>query len=370
MSQQTPAFGFLDLEGFMGQQASLIGEKRISDAIKITVEEYNRQWNSVLALQCEFTEDAKIRFDTVGGGELQTATSGSLPLPTQDLGSQDLAWPIQAGHDSYGSDHTISRMATVADYSKYVLSVQAKDVNWMMRHFLHAVMNKTTYTFVDKLIGSLSIKPLANNDTDTYPAIGGSYTVAQNYLGQNGALADNLNMYQTIATQLRGFLGNEGPIVACIPPILETTTRALATFVSRRDMNVEPGSASARLLTEIDRGFADEVIGYISGAGVWVCKWSRLSVLFSSALASTDAYIYAYCPEAPIKPVRIREYPFANMKGLYTTQHNTEGGLKVNAYRHAGFGGYGRSHAAAAWIGNSTTYPNPSIYTSNSPLGI
>lgn len=370
MSQQTPAFGFLDLEGFMGQQATLIGEKRITDAINKTVEEYNRQWNEVLRLQCEFTVDPQIRFDTVGGGELQTATSGSLPLPTQTLGSQTLAWPIQAGHDSYGADHTISRMATVADYNKYALGIQAKDVNWMLRRFIQSVMYKTTYTFTDKLVGALSIKPLANNDSDTYPTISGDYTTANNYLGQNGALADNLNMYSTIATQLRGFLGNEGPIVACIPPVLETTTRALATFVSRRDMNVEPGSASARLLTQIERGFADEVIGYISGAEVWVAKWSRLSALFASSLASTDAYIYAYCPEAPVKPVRIREYPFDNMKGLYTTTHNTEGGLKVNAYRHAGFGGYGRIHAVAAWIGNSTTYSNPSIYSSNVPLGI
>jgi hypothetical protein len=236
------------------------------------------------------------------------------------------------------------------------MGVLLRDSDWLTRHVLAAMLDNTAYNYDDAALGTVSVKPLANGDAQTYLSATGDIATAQHYLSQAAGIADVTNPYPAILALLQSKPGNRGPFVAYIAPGLQADTEALTGFIALGDPDITQGSGADRLTASPALGnLGDYVIGKVDG--LWIKVWSRLPA----------GYILALAQGGP-PPLAMREYAAPALQGLFEERHSPDGNLFERRFlRYAGFGGRNRTSAVAQFIGNAA-YQIPSGYAT--PLGI
>jgi hypothetical protein len=245
--------------------------------------------------------------------------------------------------------------------NRLMMDLQIRDAKWLIDLMLYALFNNTNRSYDDKVgsngaggLGTLTVKPLANNDTDVYPLSGGVAPATDNhYLAQAGAIADNANPYPTIWEELMEHPVNRGGQVYCyIPQGLVATTKALTSFTEVKNMAIIPSTAA----DSINRsalpalGFGDRVLGMVDDC--WIIQWNYLPA----------GYILAHTTTTPT--LKYREYDAPSLQGLFSRKHLVDGNHEQTSfYRHGGFGVHNRVGSLIQLIGNGT-YSVPSAYQS------
>ncbi len=348
-------FGFVGYEDLADERVVDGNIAVVNQAIAASVAEHNRQVDAALAELVTRTTDYTVRYKIGGSGTLQPLDGWGNPLPVKDTGFYDVAFPLQGGGTAWGDNRVSRAMMTVAEADRYTLGALQRDANWMRRHILAALFDNTTWTFADEEKGNLTVQPLANGDSVTYLRTNGTSATDTHFYAQAGAIADAANPFPTWKTELSEHPENMGPYVAYIPTNLRTSVMGLANFVDQPDPNVDPGIMAPQLRGRLDRGFGDEVLGYVDG--VWVVEWSFLP----------DNYGIVVARGAEQKPVGMREYEAASLRGLFTENFSPDGNLNEYRFiRYAGFGAYNRVGALAFRIGNGV-YAIPTGYTQPLP---
>jgi hypothetical protein len=206
-------------------------------------------------------------------------------------------------------------------------------------------------------LGDITIQPLANGDTVTYVKVGGASATDTHYLAQASAIDDSNNPFDTIRDELLEHPSNGGPIAVYTPTNLRASIEALTAFIEISDPAIRLSISSDELVTNLDRGFGDELIGYIKGSRCYIIEWRALP----------DDYLVAHARGGgPV--LKMREYPATRLQGFFMENHSPDGNLQVTRMlRYAGFGVSNRVAALVMRIGNGT-YAIPTGY--DAPLGV
>lgn len=350
-------FGFVGYEDLADERVVDGNVQYVTDAIRLSLEEHNRQVTAGLAELAERTTDYTVRYKLGSGGTLQPLDEWGNPLPVKDEGFYDVAFPIQGGGTAWGDNRVSRALMTVAEAERYTAGMLRRDADWVRRHFLAALFDNTTWTFADEEKGNLTVQPLANNDTVTFLRNNGTWATDNHYLTQAAAIADATNPFPTIRTELAEHPENGGPYVAYVPSALIGAVMGLANFVDVTDPNVNPGILAPSLSNVPGRGIGDAVMGYVDG--VWIVEYSFLPA----------THIIAVARGAQTKPLRMREYPAAALQGLIQENNSPDGNLLERRFiRYAGFGAYNRVGALVFEPSQAGAYSIPAGYTT--PLAV
>lgn len=355
----TLAYGFVGLENLFAERVDDTNIEVIRDAIGQSVAEHNRQVSAVLSELVEPTTSYSARFRQAGSGTLQPLDEFGNPLPVQERGYFDVAWPIQGGGTAWGDNRVTRAMMTVEEVNEYTLGALRRDADWMKRHILAALLDNVSWTYEDEDKGSLTIKPLANGDTDEYVLTTGDSSTDDHYLGQASAIDDSNNPFPTIYDELNEHPGNRGgTFVSYVATNLKSDIEALSGFTEVQDPDVQTGISNDQLRNgaSFDPGFGDEVLGKVDK--IWIVEWPMLP----------DGYILTTVRGADKPALAMREYDASSLQGLFQEENSPDGNLQEHRFiRYAGFGAWNRVAAHATFIGNAT-YQVPSAY--DAPLNV
>jgi hypothetical protein len=363
MANNAIAYGFTDLTAVMAERALHVGEGVILDAVKQSAAEHTRALNSLLGTLCQRTTKGKELVLQVAGGEMQPLDEKGNPIPVAGVSPIEAGYPIFGGGTAWATDRVSRAYMTVDDANKKTIEAMGRDMRTMRRRFLASVLDNASWTFTDTALelGSLTVLPLANGDTQTYLRTGGgTASTDDHYLAQAAAIADAANPFPTIYAELAEHPGNGTDIVCYCPTNLITTIEGLADFVPVKDAYVIPAMTSATLpgsSTDYARiqGAGDEVCGRVSKC--WIVEWKALP----------NSYIFAHALNAG--PVcAMREHVPASLQGLIVENNSPDGNItETRMLRYAGFGVRNRVSALCYYIGNAS-YSIPSGY--DAPLAV
>lgn len=317
--------------------------------------------NAVEALVGGTTEIAKGRFKKPATGRMQKASEISSGKAVAPGGSWDVAFPLENYHEVVAiSDVDVAYM-TPDEFQLHIDGVITRSRNSIRHEILYNIFNENQKTFVDKRLGSLTIEPLANGDSVTYPPVEGSDTeAAEDHYLESGyaasAISDTNNPYETIVNDLvhHGLdMTDDIPCVAFIHPDEQSETEALTNFVPYIPPQIVAGNDTDTVLMP-GKTVPGKVIGYIRGL-CWVSVWRWIP----------SGYIVGVnlATEAPLKMrVDPAETGLGN-GGLVLLPEERYGQLTFNSWRlRFGIGAWNRLSGVVMELGTGGTYTTPSAY--------
>lgn len=337
------AYGFARVQDLASQLITSQPNDVVQTAITASLAEYTRVIDELFAAVTVKTKPNQwqITYRLPSAHTLQTLDALGNPLPVIPGASYTVAFPIQGAGTAWGTDRISREKMTIADAEMFTVDAMLADRDWMRRHLLAAWFTNTTYTFSDPEhpTVTMTVQPLANNDTVTYVNRAGNMVTDNHFLFQAAAIADATNPYTTIYTELNEHPSNLGPYVAYIATDQVTTTKALANFIPVADPDVIEGSGIATLSGGFSPRFGDRVLGKVDG--VWVVEWGVIPngyILFHSSDAN-DAF-------------GMREHDQTSLKGFFPEFADIDGNRKVSRMlRFCGFGAMNRIAAGVMLIG-------------------
>ena len=278
----TTVSGILQITDLDRSFVNVVGQQVVYQAIQQYLLDHNTALQEAMSLFVGgTTEKFKYRFKLAGGGYLQLrggqATSGAM----KSYGSWDVALPLLDFGAQFGGDDITLAYMSMAELDLHMATITAQNVNTVRLEVLKALLDSTSYTFSDPINGSLSVVPLANGDSVTFPPVVGSDSEAtdNHYLESNYATAsisNTNNPFKTIRAELIEHFG--GPqqggenILVVINSGATSYVEALTDFVPLQDRFTAPGQDTATLLG------LPRVPGRIIGRcnGCWVSEWDWL----------------------------------------------------------------------------------------------
>lgn len=346
------AYGFIGLRHLFSERVTTIDVDVIRGAIRESTNLYNQQVNTLLAGWVERNTTHQERVVLPGSGTLQPLDEWGNPLPVAPSGFYDVGYPIQGGGTAWGTNRVSQSLITIEEANRNTLDAFQRDADWLRRHLLAAFLDNEAWTYDDKQHGSLTVRPLANNDIVTYNRVGalGSLTDTH-YLAQADGISEVNNPFPTIYDELIEHPSNVGPFVVYVPTNLKEDIRNLAEFVEVDDPDVIRGVNQDELATTGNvniLGPGDEILGKTER--LWVVEWKFLPDNYMIAVATGSGPV-----------VRMREYPAANIQGLFPEFDQGDGRFLNKFIRYAGFGVRNRVSALVYQIGASS-YSVPTGY--------
>jgi hypothetical protein len=353
-------YGFIDLTELANRR--VIGDviPIVDDAVKASLEVHNREIQFLLSSWVQPTTAYQERVEQLPELTLQPLTESGNPQPVTASAHYTVAYPMRDGGHAWGDNRKTRAKLTVADVQRELAKALQADSNWLRRHMLAAVLDDSAYTFSDKTHGDLSIKPLANGDTDQYATRSGGLSTQDHYLAQANAISDTDNPFPTLYNTLKVYPANAvesaKPIVF-VASTLVGDIEGLSDLIPYPDWQVNYGAGADVARQDLTRfmSFGDMVIGIINRC--IVVEWASLP----------DDYMVAWARGAgPF--IKMRQEPEAELQGFYSEIHSPDGNHREYRYlRHAGFGVYNRTAAAVMLIG-SANYAVPTGY--DAPLAV
>lgn len=356
------------LAGILGLQDSdrsfvnTIGQRVVYEAAQEMVDQWNAELMGFVGLFLEEeTENYKERYKLPGGGQLERRGPAGLPGAIKASGQWDVAYPLEDFGASIGGDDVAMAYMTIPEMDRHLQTVFNKDVNTVRFEMLKALFNSGARTFVDPLYGSLSVQPLANGDSVTYPPVAGStadatanHYVETNYLA--AAISDTNNPFLTAANTLKSRWGTPtggAPLISFFNSTHYQKVAALTDFEPLADYRVVPSTASNRMSPgAVPENCPGEVVGITSGV---------ISVTWDHIPAN---YILTLHMGAP-KPLKMRVDPAATglPRGLALVSRDDDNPLVNYFYRHRfGVGVGNRLAAHVTELGNGGTYTIPTAF--------
>lgn len=352
-------YGFQNLTNVLTERVTAVGVSVVETAIEATLTEHNRQLNAMMALFADTTTDFKRTYRTPGASRLQPVDEMGRARPRRRTGRYDIAFPLQRGGDAWGNTYEAGIKQTVAEAQTRLSELLTADARWMRDHIFSALFANTSWTYTDEDddAGSLTIKGLANGDTDTYLIQEGADAGATDthYFAQANAIDNSNDPFPTIHDELTEHPENGGDVIAFVPTNLKATVKALTGFYPVADPNLQYGSAATQLTGNLGQALPGMVFGYHDD-GVWLVEWK----------AMVSSYIIAVTTDGD-RPLAMRQDTAPELQGFNrVADRNNHPYYEAQYLRKAGFGGQNRVGALVYRIGNGS-YAVPTGYAAPMP---
>ena len=346
------AYGFIGLEAMFDQRVDQVDVAEIDTAITESLAEHERQTNLLLDFFATRTTSYSARYKQGGGGQLQPLDENGRALPVQPLGFYDIAFPIRDAGTAWGANFKARAKLTVGDANRITAQMLAQDSTWLRNQVLGALFNATNLTYTDPDKGALTVKPLANGDTDTYLFnFTTTPTTDTHQLAQAAAVADATDPYPTIEEELTEHVENGGEVLVLISTSMKAGTEGLTSFHKIGDPNIRVGITQDELIGRFGADVPGEIIGY-HDSGVWIAEWKSLP----------SNYYIATMTDGP-RPLAMREEPEESLRGfIKVPDPRIDHPFYEQQYvRFAGFGEWNRVGAVVGRVSNGT-YAVPTGY--------
>jgi len=354
-------FGHLNISDTDRVFASTAGQQMIFTAAQDYLNRVNADIAAAMAIFVErTTSDFKLRYKLPGGGHLQRRGPDGRYGAVKAYGSWDVAFPLEDFGAQMAENDVDRAYMTVAELERHISTVVAQSVNTKRFEMLKALLNNGADTFVDPLQGSLTIQPLANGDSVTYPPVLGSESEAieDHYLESGyaaSAISDSNNPYITIRDELEEHFGaptGGSNIAVFINNAQVSKTEDLSDFDDVPDRYIQPGQ-DTDVPTSVPGGMPGRVVGRTNG--VWVVEWRWIP----------SAYMAGVHMDAP-KPLVQRIDPAdTNLgQGLQLVATDTSFPFTGSFWRDRfGLGCGNRLNGVVMELGVGGTYSIPSGYS-------
>ena len=346
-------YGFLNLKDAFSERIEDVGVGVVNAAIDATIAEHNRALNDLMSLFVDNTTQYKLRNKVPGAASLQPLDENGRALPVKVAGYYDIAFPLQMAGIAWGQTYYASKKMRVEDANNTMATLVTADKRWMRDRIMAALFTNVNWTFTDPEHGSLTIKPLANGDTDTYLIQAGTDAGATDthFLAQAAAIADATDPFPAIYTELAEHPENSGDVVAFIPTSNKAAVEALSGFYPTTDPNLRVGSAATVVSGSLGATIPGTLFGYHE-AGVWLAEWKALPA----------NYLIATMTGGP-RPIGMREEPESSLRGFNRVAERNDYPFFESQYlRVAGFGAQNRVGAVVQRVSNGA-YAIPTNYT-------
>lgn len=350
-------YGFYDLQSVFSQRVTNDLVPDINAAIDRSIAEHNRQQTSLFSLIARQTTDFKLRYRTPGAETLQPGDENGRYLPTQGGQAYDVAFPLQFAGTAWGANRTARAKMTVQDVNNIMAQKLTADIRWRRNHMLAALFANAAWTWADKEHGDLSVKPLANGDSQVYSIMAGTDAGAtdNHLLAQSAGIADASNPFPTIYDELLEHPENGGDVIAFISSSQRTGVEGLATFKEYGDPDITPGIGNDRLTAELGVRVPGTVIG--KADKVWIVEWKSLPSGYGFAVTSGGEPVLG-----------ARQQPEAELQGFQRIGTRSDVPFNEDQYeRQEGFGVWNRVGAVVFYTGTSGSYAVPTGYGSPMP---
>ncbi len=356
MANQIP-YGFFDLRDVFPEPVANVDMPTINEAVQVSLQEHNRQVDSLLNLFVERTTEKQVQFKSPYAARLQPTDEFGRARPIKGISKYTVAFPLLSAAAGFGETYEASIKMTVEDVSNRIAMLQEADLRWVRDHLLAALFLAEPYTHTNEEDGDLTIECLADGDATVYQLISGADTGATDthLLAQAAAISDEADPFDGIVEELNEHPengGDAGDVIVLIPKNAATATKGLSGFYQMSDPNIRVGSATAELVGSIGQSVPGKIVGYHEG-GCWIAEWAGLP----------DNYLLAVKTVGD-RPLRMREEPLPQLRGFRQEARREDYPYYEAIYkRTAGFGVYNRVGAVAYRIGNAS-YAVPSGYES------
>jgi hypothetical protein len=354
-------FGSLNLNSTDRVYKATQGQQVIYDAVIEYVNRVNSELSAALSVFVEeSTSDHKRRYKLPGGGYLERVGETSRGASAQNYGSWDVAFPLEEFQRGISTTRVGHAYMTVQELDNHVQGVVAANVNTVRFEVLKRIFNNTQSTFIDPLWGSLSVEPLANGDSVTYPPILGAVAEAtENHYLESGyaatAISTSNNPYQTIKDELEEHFGapqGNSNIVVFINPAEAPETEAISGYKAIDDRFVIPGADTARLFN-LPSGLPGRIIGRVSGC--FVAEWRSMPANYMIG-------IHLDAPKPLIK--RIDPIDTGLGEGLQLVAEDADFPFQKSTWSHRfGFGAGNRLNGVVMELGTGGSYSIPAGYS-------
>ena len=359
--------GALDIKDSERPFTSVAGRRLIWDA----TQELFQQWNDdVRDAENLFVQETTTlhqeRYELPGGGEAEALPfEESKPGEVKRSGSWDTAYPLYVMGNALGYNRVSLAYLTMGTYRATLQTIMNQGNNTTFRRLLSALLKNTTTTFTDPVYGSLTVQPLANNDSVNYPPkIGATANSTENfYLSASydkSAISNANNPFLTIVNALEprfGYGQGGSPIVVLMNPDAEQYVQYLPDFVGVTLHNVQPGDD-----VPVPNGFPpDRFIPWSArffgtANGCWVVSWPRMP---------TNTLIGIHLAAPPPLKMRIDDVPGLGDGTFQMICNNLTGDEMFHEARWIRRCGYGVGNrlAAVAMVLGQGSYTIPTGYT-------
>jgi len=350
----TVPYGFINLQNVYDQRVEEVGIPQINAAIDATLAEHNRQLASLMNLFAEQTTEYKVRYKTPTAARLQPLDEHGRARPIRQAGYYDVAFPLHDAGIAWGQTYKATQKMTVREAADIVNTLLTADRRWMRDHILAALFANASWTFTDDEHGSLTVKGLANSDTDTYLIQTGADAGAtdSHYLATASSIADASDPFDTIYEEITEHPENSGEVIVLTPTNLKSSIEGLAAFHPITDPNLNMGSQAVTVVGALNASLPGRLLGYHE-AKVWIAEWKSLP----------DNYLVSITSGGP-RALAMRQDMTPSLQGFNRVADRNDYPFFESQYlRIAGFGAWNRVGALVYRIGNGS-YAVPTNYSS------
>lgn len=358
MANNVP-FGFIDLQEIQNRTLETVNPQVVIDAVNTSLQVHNQEVSMLLDAWVEPTTALQERVDQVATIRMQPVTEQGQAKPVASNNNYTVAYPLKRFEHAWG--HTIESMAkmTIGQIQYQVSEALIADMNTIRENLLMAILDNVSWTYADE-VTDLTIKPLANSDTDTYVVLGGALETADHYNDLNAVISDSNPIFPTIFNALRNYPANavnsQNPVISFVPSGLTTAIQSLTALIPPMQSDVIYNATDVvNKSFDMALMFGDMYLGKYNN--VHIIEWQALPATYTVSWASGAGRF-----------LKMRERE--NLQGLYQYTHSPDGNRTLNFYRRVyGFGCFKRTAAYVLQTSSGGSYSVPTGYTASSDVG-
>ena len=306
----------------------------------------------------ETTGEHTRRYKLPGGGYLQERSEQTDTAAVKPYGEWDVAFPLHDRGAQIAMTDVDFAYLTPRMLDAYLETVRTQYFNTLRRDIFGALMDNVARTIVDKRVGSITVQPLANGDSVTYPPVVGSGDAAtdNHYIETNyapGSISDTNNPFATIRTELGEHFGSkygESDIVTLINSDALAKAELLTSWYDTPDSGVRYGNDVSLALSGPNS--PGTRVGRANGVWVSVYDWIPATYMLAIDTAQPKPLIMRVDPEYT-----------GLSSGLQLVSEEDKYPFKQYHYRaRYGLGVGNRLNGVVLELGTGGTYTVPTAY--------
>lgn len=352
------AWGFHRLEDIASERVT-DNITRVRDAVNEYIAAQNQLTTEMLSTFAELTTESQAKFKLPGTMELQPLTQLSRPRVERYAETEyTMAWPVRKAGLALGQTYEQRVVMDINNFAGLVDAVGVADQRWLFRQSLAALFYNGagwTHDDPDDTEGALTIKGLANGDSQVYLTLSGATATDDHYKAQAADLLSASDPIPGIKDDLEEHPMNTGDTIILGATADRLKYTGLAAFYPERDPRLQAGSNITEFVGGAPANVPGEFIGY-HDSGAFIFLWRAIPA----------NYMVGYTAGGP-KALRHRERSEPALRGFQLDDERADYPFYEQPYvRRGGFGGWNRVGAVVQRFGNAA-YAIPTGYSAPLP---
>jgi hypothetical protein len=347
---------------------SISGQRLVWETTVGIFNRWNEEFEDAKRIFVEgMTSDFKVRYELPGGGKAEAIAFEETDFgDIRRTGNWEAAWPIWVTGTKLTRNRVSRAYMTMGQWEASIQTAINVNNNTQFTRILAALFKNTNTPFDDPIHGTLTVVPLANGDTVTYPPLITStdeatenYYLAPAYA--EAAISNSNNPFLTIKEELEprfGFMQGGSDIVVFVSTSSMQYIKDLAEFYPEDDSKLAYGDNVTRVSRFPAEGMVPataKVEGICNGC--WVVSWARIPANYMIARHMATP------PPLMARTDEVEGLGGGALQLLHSDKEEFFPDLTTRWVQRIGYGVGNRLGALVLHLGGNGTYTIPTGYT-------